>query len=163
MSVSGAASGRAAHVAVVGAGFAGLACARALSERGFAVQVFEREAVPGGRVATRRLTALAFDHGVQYFTAQDPRFEPVLRQWQAAGVVACWDARTRVLAGPGPGQDGESVPRFIGIPNMEAVAVHLARGLNVRFSTDVAALSRQGGRWMLRGPDGQDLDEQGFD
>jgi len=163
MSGSAAASGRPARVAVVGAGVAGLACARALAERGFAVQVFEREAVPGGRVATRRLAALTFDHGVQYFTAQDPRFEPVLRQWQAAGVVACWEARTRVLAGPGPGQDVESVPRFVGIPNMEAVAVHLARGLNVRLSTEVAAVLRQGGCWMLRGPDGGSLDEAGFD
>ena len=163
MSAPGTASGRAARVAVVGAGIAGLACARALAESGFAVRVFEQGSVPGGRVATRRLASLTFDHGVQYFTAQDPRFEPVLRKWQVGGVVASWDARTRVLAGAGLGEDVESVPRFVGIPNMEAVALYLARGLDVRLSTEVTGLEREGGRWVLHGADGSRLDQGGFD
>lgn len=163
MSGLAAAGGRAARVAVVGAGVAGLACARALVESGFGVRVFEREAVPGGRVATRRVASLTFDHGVQYFTAQDPRFEPVLRRWQAGGVVACWDARTRVLTAAGPGESIESGPRFVGVPNMEAVAVYLARGLDLSLSVEVRALERHGGRWMLRAPDGSSLDETGFD
>jgi renalase len=158
-----AAGGRRARVAVVGAGVAGLACARALVQQGFSVRFFARAAAPGGRVAPRRLGSLTFDHGVQYFTAQDPRFEPVLRQWQAAGVVARWDARTRVLAGPGQSEYVEPGARFIGIPNMEAVAVHLARGLELRLSAEVGALERQGGGWMLRAPDGSRLDETAFD
>src|SRR5882757_1096357 len=94
----GAAS-RPARIAIVGAGIAGLVCARTLVERGLSVCLFEREAWPGGRLATRRGEVLSFDHGVQYFTTQDPQFEPVVRQWQAAGIVAPWRGRTRVLAG----------------------------------------------------------------
>jgi len=162
MSETGQVAG-AARIAVVGAGVAGLACARALSERGIGVRVFEREASPGGRVATARIDALSFDHGVQYFTTQDPRFEPVVLQWQADGIVARWHARTVTLTGRGPAKQVESMPRFVGVPDMEAVALHMARGLDVRYSADVARLSRQAGRWRLIGADGAELDEAGFD
>src|SRR3546814_13766811 len=42
-----AAGGEAMHVAVIGAGVAGLACAAELAERGAAVEVFERGATVG--------------------------------------------------------------------------------------------------------------------
>src|SRR6266853_3010661 len=135
---SGIERAAAQRIAVVGAGIAGLACARTLVEGGAQVRVFERESCPGGRVATRRIGALCFDHGVQYFTTQDPRFEPVVRQWQAAGMVAPWHGRTMVLTSRGQGEAVESVPRYVGLPTMEAVAVHLAQGLDVHCGTGVA-------------------------
>jgi predicted NAD/FAD-dependent oxidoreductase len=155
--------GRGSRVAVVGAGVAGLACARALDEQGFRVRVFERDNTPGGRVATRHLEALTFDHGVQYFTTQDARFEPVVRQWQAAGIVAPWRGLTMVLSGRGLGEAVEHIGRFVGVPNMETVAIHMARGLDVRLAAQVTQLERRGGRWMLHGPDGAELDPDGFD
>jgi renalase len=154
---------RAARVAVVGAGVAGLACARALHEQGFQVRVFERDTGPGGRVATRRLDTLTFDHGVQYFTTQDARFEPVVRQWLALGVVAPWGGRTVVLNGRGQGELVEPIARFVGVPNMETVALHMARGLDLRLGAQVARLERRAGCWTLHGPDGAELDEGGFD
>jgi hypothetical protein len=153
----------AVRVAVVGAGVAGLACARALAERGFSVRVFEREAFPGGRVASRRLDSLCFDHGVQYFTTQDPRFEPVVQAWQTAGVVACWHGRTVALTRFGQAGEVNSVARFVGVPNMEAVAIHMTRGLDIRLAAEVSGLERRSGRWTLRGRDGTDLDQAGFD
>jgi renalase len=163
MSVSEQAGGCAARVAVVGAGVAGLACARALSERGLRVRVFEREACPGGRLASRRLDALSFDHGVQYFTTQDARFEPVVRAWEAAGIVARWSARTIVLIGRGQGEEVQSVPRYVGVPNMEAVAVHMTRGLDVRLGAEVARLERRAGGWVLLDQQGTELDQGRFD
>jgi renalase len=163
MSGAGQAGGRAARIAVVGAGVAGMACARALSERGFEVRVFERERCPGGRLASRRLDTLRFDHGVQYFTTQDSRFAPVLHAWHAAGVVASWSARTTVLAGRGRGEEVNPIARFVGVPNMEAVAIHLSRGLDIRLGVEVVRLERRSGRWTLRGQDEADLDEAGFD
>ena len=148
---------------MVGAGVAGLACARALTERGLRARVFEREAYPGGRLASRRLETLCFDYGVQYFTTQDSRFEPVVRAWLSAGIVACWSARTIVLAGRGRGEEVDSVPRYVGVPNMEAVAIHMARGLDVRLGADVARLERRSGGWMLLDQQGVELDPGGFD
>jgi len=163
MSASEHPGARAARVAVVGAGVAGLACARALSERGFEVRVFEREGCPGGRLASRRLDALCFDHGVQYFTTQDARFEPVVRAWQSAGIVARWAPRTIVLVGRGQGEEVQSVPRYVGVPNMEAVAVHMSRGLDVRVGAEVSRLERSPGGWTLLDPQGAQLDQAGFD
>jgi hypothetical protein len=125
--------------------------------------LFEREACPGGRLASHRFEGLCFDHGVQYFTIQDARFESIVRAWHAAGVVSRWSARTMVLTGRGHGETVDAAPRFVGVPNMEAVAIHMARGLDIRPGVEVTGLHRRSGRWLLRGRDGVELDEGGFD
>jgi renalase len=150
-------------VAVVGAGVAGLACARALTAQGCSVRVFEQESFPGGRLASRQLDALCFDHGVQYFTTLDSRFEPVVRGWQSAGVVARWSPRTVVLGGRGQGEEVGSVARYVGVPNMYAVAVYMARGLDVRLGLQVTRLERRSAGWVLLGPQETELDEAVFD
>ena len=61
-------------VAVIGAGVAGLTCARELARSGVDVGVFEKARGGGGRAATRRTGDYHFDHGAQYFTARDARF-----------------------------------------------------------------------------------------
>ncbi|MGH8831163.1 MAG: FAD-dependent oxidoreductase, partial [Polaromonas sp.] len=66
------------HVAVVGAGIAGIACARTLAQAGHRVTVFEKNRGAGGRMATRDSEFGGFDHGVQYFTVRDARFEKAL-------------------------------------------------------------------------------------
>jgi hypothetical protein len=142
---------------------AGLACARALGEHGFLVRVFEQETHAGGRLATRRLDTLSFDHGVQYFTTQDHRFEPVVRGWQSAGIVARWSARTVVLDARGQGEEVGSVARFVGVPNMHAVASHMARGLDVRLGSEVARIERRAGGWALLGQQDAELDKTLFD
>ena len=47
--------------AVVGAGIAGLACARVLAEAGLEVRVFDKARGAGGRASTRRETGFSFD------------------------------------------------------------------------------------------------------
>jgi renalase len=57
------------RVAVVGAGVAGLACARALLAASTAsVVVFEKSGGYGGRCATRTWRGSVIDHGVQFFS-----------------------------------------------------------------------------------------------
>jgi NAD(P)-binding Rossmann-like domain len=163
MSAGSVVGGRLARIGIVGAGIAGLACARTLTERGLRVRLFEKESCPGGRIATRRLETLSFDYGVQYFLAQDSGFEPVVRQWEAAGLVAAWNARTVALAGRGPGELIDSAPRFVGVPTMEAVAVCMARGLEIQLGADVGRIRRRSGRWYLSGRNDAPLDDAGFD
>nr|WP_230944119.1 FAD-dependent oxidoreductase [Burkholderia vietnamiensis] len=43
-----------AHIAIVGAGIAGLACARVLADAGHRVTVYEKSRGVGGRMSTRR-------------------------------------------------------------------------------------------------------------
>jgi renalase len=122
-------------IAVIGAGMAGIACARGLRAAGHAVQLFDKGRAPGGRVATRRATladgtTLQFDHGAQYASARDPAFAEALR---AAG-AAPWPDPTR----------------FVGTPGMSALARALAAGLEIATLRHVAAITGGPGAWMLR-------------
>ena len=78
---------------VIGAGMAGVTCARALSTAGQEVRLLDKGRGIGGRMATRRITTgwgeLHFDHGAQYFTARNSSFESLLIELN--GSVAPWD------------------------------------------------------------------------
>ena len=78
-------------VAVVGAGISGLICARTLADHGLSVVVWEKSRGAGGRMATRRSgEMLRFDHGAQYFTVRDERFQRYVGAWLQDGIVAPW-------------------------------------------------------------------------
>lgn len=59
-------------VVIVGAGAAGLACARVLHERGIDFQLFESASEPGGRLATDVLDGFALDRGFQILLTSYP-------------------------------------------------------------------------------------------
>ena len=137
------------RVAVVGAGIAGLACARVLQDAGFAVTVFDKGRAPGGRACGRRRGAARFDHGAQYFTVKDGRFKTYADAWLEAGVVAPWDAR--IAAVEGDDVEEKDVPPFlVGVPAMDAVPKHLAADLTVHSGRLVTELKRGGDGWELQ-------------
>jgi renalase len=124
------------RVVVVGAGIAGLMCAKALAGAGVDVVVVDKGRGVGGRMATRRFAGAVFDHGAQYFTARPPWFASEVLGWESAGVVARWfDA-------------GE--PAWRGVPSMTGIAKHLAKGLDVRLGMTVSSVSAGGpARWTV--------------
>jgi phytoene dehydrogenase-like protein len=63
-------------VIVVGAGVAGLACARTLAAAGLTPTVLERDTTPGGRVRTDEVDGFLLDHGFQVL----PRAYPEARR-----------------------------------------------------------------------------------
>ena len=67
----GAGEGR---IAVVGAGVAGLSCARALADAGRPVTVLERARGVGGRCTTRRLEGVPLDMGAAFLHGRDAAF-----------------------------------------------------------------------------------------
>ena len=68
-------------VAIVGGGIAGLTAARKLSRDGQSVQVFDKGRGAGGRASTRREGLRQFDHGAQYCTAKEERFQRQVDSW----------------------------------------------------------------------------------
>ena len=78
------------NIAVIGAGLAGLSCARHLQDAGCRVTVFDKARGPGGRMSTRRGDDWQCDHGAQYFTVRDNRFRDEVARWETAGVAALW-------------------------------------------------------------------------
>jgi len=65
-------------VHVVGAGLAGLRCARRLHERGVAATVLEAGDGVGGRVRTDRVDGFLLDRGFQVLLTADPEARSVL-------------------------------------------------------------------------------------
>ena len=65
-------------VAIIGAGLAGLCCARHLSANGISCQVFEADDRVGGRIVTDRQDGFLLDRGFQVFLTSYPEAKDVL-------------------------------------------------------------------------------------
>ena len=120
------------HVAVVGAGMAGVTAARTLLQAGHRVTLIEAASAVGGRMATRRTEFGGFDPGVQYFTVRDARFELALRA-TATRAVRAWSASTvRVLDAVGhvlASAPPPTEPHFVAAPGMNALVALWAQPL----------------------------------
>jgi len=164
-------------IAVIGAGMAGVACARTLAQAGHRVTVFEQADTVGGRMTTLDTAFGGFDHGAQYFTVRDERFMQVVRA--ASHIVRPWSANTvrvldelgHVLASAPPPTE----PHFVASPGMAALLRHWAAPLadgslaaGLRLGTRVTRIERDaldGQRWQLRteGAGGAQQVAGGFD
>ncbi len=164
------------HVAVIGAGMAGVACARTLLQAGHRVTLIEISRGFGGRMATRRTEFGGFDHGAQYFTVRDSRFARALLT--AQDLLKPWSVSTvRVLDEFGQVLESAPVPtepHFVAVPGMSSLVHHWAQPLVApeRFgdlparcllNTRVSRIERDAldpGKWQLRvlaGEDGQQV------
>lgn len=151
-------SGRTSKIAIVGAGLSGLICGRLLNDHGFDVTVFEKSRGSGGRMATRRTGAgFQFDHGAQYFTVKDERFQRYVASWLQAGLIAEWKGRIGTLTDGQCEQKENQKVRYVGIPGMSALGSHLARDLSVNFGQRVLPPEKQNGSWVLKNEIHQDL------
>ena len=140
------------HIAVIGAGMAGLSCARHLQEAGCRVTVFDKARGPGGRMSTRRGDGWQCDHGAQYFTVRDERFRDEVARWEAAGVAGLWEPKLAVLDA-GTGVSARAAPdgkaRFVGVPRMSAPAGWLAANLRVHSGHTVVDMRHDQVGWRL--------------
>lgn len=145
--------------AVVGAGLAGLGAARRLTDAGLRITLFEREAKPGGRLASHNAHGSDFDRGAQYFTVREPRFARHVEQWFSEGLIAPWTGRLAQW------RDGHIVPkhealvRYVGIPSMAALPNALAAKLEIRYGTEIHQVKRHNEHWQLLSNEGQLLAE----
>lgn len=144
-------------IAVVGAGISGLTCARILTDHGYRVRVFEKSRGPGGRMSTRRVDSLRFDHGAQYFTVRDPSFAGWADRWREDGIVARWEGRLADLGSEGPRPKSRAIERFVAVPGMNEVCRRLALDLDVTYQTRIGKLEAADGLWRLVADDGAEL------
>ncbi|MES2978441.1 MAG: FAD-dependent oxidoreductase [Pseudomonadota bacterium] len=162
------------HFAIIGAGIAGVACARTLVQAGHQVTLFEKSRSAGGRMSTRRTEFGGFDHGTQYFTVRDDRFKKALGT--AAALVRPWSANTvrildeagRVVASALPPKEAH----WVASPGMNALVRQWAQPLEstgrVELETEVVRLEADKlhpERWQLQteGPGASSRVYSGFD
>lgn len=132
------------RVAIIGAGIAGLTCARLLHDAGLSVQVFDKSRGPGGRCATRRSDAGRFDHGAAAFTAVSAGFQAEVARWAQAGWIV-----------PATGEPGAWWP----VGGMNTLPRALAAGLTIHTGVEIAACEAathgDAPGWQLRAHPGE--------
>ena len=84
-------------IGIIGAGIAGLSCAKTLEQAGYHVEIFDKGRNLSGRMATRRNNLSEFDHGAQYFTVKNPDFRHEVDRWIGAEVAKLWSPKMAVL------------------------------------------------------------------
>jgi renalase len=147
------------RIAVVGAGMAAITCARTLVQAGHSVTVFEKSHSAGGRMSTRSSAFGSFDHGAQYFTVRDARFELALatvpsicRRW-SANTVQVLDSHGLVAEAGLPARE----PHWVGKPGMSSLVKAWAQPLlenkALELQTRVVAIEKDAlnsKQWQLR-------------
>lgn len=146
------------HIAIIGAGLSGAACARVLADAGHTLVLFDKGRGPGGRMSTRRTTtplgAVQFDHGAQYLTVRDTAFRQQMSEWEDAGIAAVWHGRFVNITSTGEREGVGIYPRWVGVPGMNSLVKAALDGFDVRFGTRVHGLARHDGQWGLVGEGG---------
>lgn len=144
-------------VGIVGAGISGLACGNLLSASGYDVTIIDKARGPGGRMSTRRTDIAAFDHGAQYFTAENERFVAQVESWQQEGVATKWQGRLVTLSKGAWKEVNDGRPRYVGTPRMSAITRQMADPLRLKTGWPVAAVQRRAQGWTLRSRAGDEL------
>lgn len=135
-------------VLILGAGMAGLSCARRLQDAGKKVLVLEKASVLGGRMACRSTAKGEWDHGAQYFTASDSDFAAQVAKWQQAGCVDEWAGKVQAWDGEYFSQP-TAVQRWVGVPSMDAPLHQLVEGIEVLFEIDIDGIRNLDGGWQV--------------
>ena len=138
---------------VIGGGVAGLTAAAELAAGGRGVRVLDKARGPGGRTSVRRvddpgLGPMRFPHGCTHLAGDDAGLAESLEAWRRAGLVRRWDGRAAGAA---------DVPRFVGVPAMNAVCKALAATPGVEYVPRRRATWARfdGGRWRIEFEQGE--------
>lgn len=130
------------RVAVIGAGMAGLGCARVLASAGCAVTVFEKSRGVGGRVASRRAEATVLDHGTPDLALDTSVGRALLEACGGPDVIPIDRPSGRLRDGTfTPGEDRRSVGYAAGLTQL---AKRMSDGLDLRLGVRIAALRPAG-------------------
>ncbi|GAB2483075.1 hypothetical protein GCM10027082_37330 [Comamonas humi] len=151
------------HYAVIGAGMAGIACARTLMQAGHRVTVLDVQPEVGGRMASVDTPHGSFDAGAQFFTVRDARFQQALdttpaalRPW-SVNAIRTLDPTGKQVMATQPKMEAHMVAQPTMGSLLEAWAAPIAGSQGqLRLNTQVLAIERDtlnGQQWQLRTED----------
>ena len=108
------------------------------------VRLLDKGRCVGGRMATRCMGVARLDHGAQYFTVRDSRFQVLVDTWLEAGVVKEWFRHLPEDSNP------KGYPRYCGLRGMTDIPKYLAKDLDILVSAEVTKLARDAGLWIVQ-------------
>lgn len=146
------------RIAIIGAGISGLTLAQHLKDYADVV-VFDKARGVGGRMSTRYADPFYFDHGTQFFTARTKAFQGFIAPLIAKGVIAEWKGKVITYQADKTIKDRLWFePHYVAVPHMNSLSKHMAQGIDVRLSTEIAALSEKSAEgWQLFSKEGASL------
>ena len=130
---------RCVDVLIIGAGLSGVVAGRRLLDAQNTIQLVEKSASIGGRLANKRFDGAFFDTGAQFFTAKDPIFQNFVSDWVSSGIVKEWYSDY-------PGALSKH-PRYRGSPAMNTIAKNIATRLPIKFKTKALRICNEGKIW----------------
>lgn len=152
-------------VAIIGAGLSGVTCALDLKAAGQRVCILDKSRGLGGRMATRRASGLAVDHGLRYWQPASDGLKALTQEMLDAGVIKRWEAiayelQQRDVMVPHTDELG---PRYVADGGMSAIAKYLTRSFtadqNLMTGRKAVGLSYEGsgekGHWKIERTGGE--------
>jgi renalase len=127
----------AAEVRIVGAGIAGLSCARVVAGAGHRVAVHESSGQVGGRMASRFLGGRQVDLGASYLTCREDAFRTQVDEWVRRGVAHPWTSVFAVQNRMGRTTTENGPVRYGAAGGMRSLVEDLATGIDVALDDEV--------------------------
>jgi renalase len=143
------------EIAIIGAGVAGLTCARKLQQAGRRVVVFDKSRGLGGRLATRRLAGTHADHGVCYLQPKGAAFSQLIDELVNEQILRVWTQGIHRLSADGVLPPVKFAPCYAAPAGATAIARYLGQNLEIINSQAITAISPIGNGWQLNSADGQ--------
>lgn len=142
------------EIAVIGAGIAGLTCARQLQQAGKSVVLIDKSRGLGGRLATRRLAGTLADHGVCYLQAKGDRFQHWIDELVSVGILRVWTEGIHRLAADGSLQSPPKSGNYYAAPlGATSIAKYLGRDLEIIGDKLITSIDPIAHGWQLSSKD----------
>jgi predicted NAD/FAD-dependent oxidoreductase len=148
-------------ITIIGAGMSGLMAAYSLAEQELCSTVLDKGRSVGGRLATRRIGPGRADHGAQFFTVRDSRFQRHVDRWLQDGLLFRWSTGWSNGSLDESAPDG--YPRYAVNGGMNAMAKQLAGALadagttDIRTGVTVTGVAPYEEGWRIATADGADI------
>jgi renalase len=149
------------EIAVIGAGIAGLVCARKLQQAGRQVLVLDKSRGLGGRLATRRLANTHADHGVCYLQPKGTVFGQLIDELVNEQILKVWTTGIHRLSGDGfllPPK--KLAPCYAAPAGATAIARYLGQNLEIINNQTITSILPSKNGWQLNSADSQWKAEQ---
>ena len=139
-------------VIVIGAGVAGLQCARRLKSAGADVLVVDRSDKPGGRCATRSFGGEPADYGPLFIHGRDAHFLAAVEEAAGGQLIPDWPVRRIGRGSPcQPDAYAPNETRLALTGGINAFPHALAAGIPLKLCTQVASIGPVKGAMAVAG------------